>query len=115
MATPDIGFDPARFREMVQQEGPRLARLLHYLGVPRADLDDALQDVLLVAHRRWAELERGTPLGPWLRRVALNVARNRKRGTRRSPVRVSHDGDVDAVATDDPEVAENIVAVAMLA
>lgn len=103
MAALETEVNLARFRHMVESEGPRLARLLLYLGVRAADLDDALQDTFLVAYRRWRELEQHGALGPWLRRVALNVARNHKRASRRSRVEMTADGELDAVDFDNPE------------
>lgn len=75
---------PQPLSALARAHAPRLARLLRHLGVPSADLEDAVQDVFLVAHRRMdAEV-----LEPeaWLRGVALNVARNRRRAARRSPL-----------------------------
>lgn len=74
------------FRAVVESHGSHVARTLRYLGVPAADLDDAVQEVFMVAHRRWHELADRDDLGAWLRRVALNVARNARRARLRSPL-----------------------------
>lgn len=73
--------------ELARAHAPALARLLRYLGIPTSDVEDALQDVFLIAHRRLSEtpLLAERPEG-WLRGVALNVARNRRRSGRRSPL-----------------------------
>lgn len=73
---------------LAQEHTPRLARLLRYLGVPVSDIEDALQDVYLTAHRKLNEGTRDVrEPGAWLRGVAINVARNRSRSRRRHPVR----------------------------
>lgn len=72
-------------RELARAHASRLARLLRHLGVPSADLEDAVQDVFLIAHRKMGTAEVLEPEA-WLRGVALNVARNRTRALRRSPV-----------------------------
>ncbi len=73
---------------LAQEHTVRLARLLRYLGVPASDIEDALQDVYLIAYRRLAD-EPGVVREPgaWLRGVAINVARNRSRSRKRNPVR----------------------------
>lgn len=75
-----------RFRALVEEHGPGLARTLRYLGVADAELDDAVQEVFVVAHRRWSDLSHDESIGGWLRGVAVNVARGRKRAARRSPI-----------------------------
>lgn len=49
-------------------------RSLRRLGVPQAALDDALQDVFLVVHRRLAEFEQRSTLKTWLFGICLRVA-----------------------------------------
>ncbi len=46
-----------RFRQLVVDHGPALARTLRYSGVSPEDLDDAVQEVFVIAHRRWADLD----------------------------------------------------------
>jgi len=66
---------------------PALGRFLRNLGVAPSDVEDALQDVFIVAHRRLNETpEAADAMGPWLRGVAVNVARNRARSSYRSRV-----------------------------
>lgn len=91
----------ARFRQIVEDHGSTIARTLRYLGVPSSELDDAVQEVFVVAHRRWSELNHDRSMGGWLRRVAVNVARNRRRSIRRSPTTTL------ASETADPRAAED--------
>jgi RNA polymerase sigma-70 factor, ECF subfamily len=58
-------------------------RSLRRLGVPLSALDDAAQEVFLVALRRHAEFEGRSAIKTWLFGIAWNIAR----GIARSPVR----------------------------
>lgn len=60
-------------------------RSLRNLGVARLDLEDAVQDVWLAAHRQLGTFEgRSTPR-TWLFGITLNTARNYRRRARRHP------------------------------
>jgi RNA polymerase sigma-70 factor, ECF subfamily len=54
-------------------------RSLHHLGVPPQLLDDAVQDVWLVVHRRLADFDGRSKVGTWLFGISINVARTRRR------------------------------------
>lgn len=58
-------------------------RVLGHLGVPAPALDDAVQEVWLVVHQRLPSFEGRSALKTWLFGVALNVARNQRRGDER--------------------------------
>jgi len=60
-------------------------RSLRRLGVPEAALDDAAQEVFLVAFRREAEFEGRSSVRTWLFGIAWNRARELLRGSRRRP------------------------------
>ena len=45
------------FRALYEQHCAFTWRTLRYLGVPEAQLDDALQELWLVVHRRYADFE----------------------------------------------------------
>lgn len=82
---------------LAREHAPALARLLRYLGVPSRDVEDAVQDIFLAAHRRLAEAPTlADRPDAWLRGIAVNVARNRRRANRRSPI---------AYVEEPPEVA----------
>lgn len=57
-------------------------RTLRRLGVAAAHLDDAAQDVFVVAHRRLGEFD-GRSLRGWLYGIALRVASDYRRGAAR--------------------------------
>jgi RNA polymerase sigma-70 factor (ECF subfamily) len=61
-------------------------RGLRRLGVPDSLLEDAVQDVFLVAHRRLADFEGRSSLKTWLYGIVLRVAKDH----RRSEVRHAH-------------------------
>ena len=54
-------------------------RTLRRLGVQHAQLDDAVQDVFLVVHRRLPEFD-GRSLRGWLYAIAVRVASDHRRG-----------------------------------
>lgn len=72
-------------------------RSLRRLGVQDAGLDDAVQDVFLVVHRRLPEFEARSEVKTWLFGIVLRVARTCRRTVRRkSPEAASAGGAEDA-------------------
>src|SRR5215470_9688041 len=47
---------------------------LRRLGVAEADVEDAVHDVFVVAHRRYGTYDPSRPLRPWLLGIAFRVA-----------------------------------------
>lgn len=75
--------------ELYQEHGPYLRRLLGRIGVDTADLDDALQDVFVVAHRKLGGFDGRSRVRTWLTGIALRVAsQNRRRAVARRLGRV---------------------------
>lgn len=70
------------FDAVYEREFDYVWRSCGRLGVPEADLADAVHDVFLVLHRRWADVDQTRPLRPWLfgiaRRVAAGIGRKRR-------------------------------------
>ena len=62
---------------------PFVWRSLRYLGVPPPQLDDAAQDVFLVAYRRLEEFERRSSIKTWLFGIAHFVMLTTRRRDRR--------------------------------
>jgi len=91
---PDAGGSPpARvdreraFRAMYEEHAAFVWRNLRRLGVAEADVEDKLQEVFVVAHRRWSEfVDRGHGPRAWLFQIALRVASDARRHRRRHPV-----------------------------
>ena len=72
-------------------------RVLRHLGVATADLEDVLQEVFVVVHRRIAQYREQDKIRAWLYAIALRVAKDyRRRAHRRReqltdvPPEVSH-------------------------
>ena len=75
--------------ELFRAWAPSVARILARLGVPRADLDDAVQEVFLTAHRRGGYVDGAAKPQTWLYEIALRTASNARRRTRRKPTQHS--------------------------
>lgn len=59
-------------------------------------MDDAVQDVFLVVHRRLPEFEARSQLKTWLFGIALRVSREHRRAARRNLERMADPGVVEA-------------------
>ncbi len=66
--------------------------LIGRLGVPPASIEDVIQEVFLVLHRRRHEFRHESSLRTWLHGIAINLARRERMRSRRSPPR-EHDGE----------------------
>lgn len=75
-----------RVRSMVDDHFARIWALLRRLGVPGEALDDAAQQVFIVAARRAEEIERGRER-QYLQGVALKVASDHRRSAARRDAR----------------------------
>ena len=77
---------PTTLRALWDAHAPYVLRSLRYLGVREADLDDALQETFVIAHRKLGDLRsEGTPR-PWLHAIAVNVARHARRARSAVPL-----------------------------
>jgi RNA polymerase sigma-70 factor (ECF subfamily) len=75
------------FRAVYEAHSAFVWRNLRRLGVADADCEDKLQEVFVVAHRRWAEfIDLGHGPRAWLFQIALRVASDARRHRRRHPV-----------------------------
>lgn len=68
---------------------PMVWRSLRRLGVPEAALDDAVQDVFLVVHRRWNDFKNQSTRRTWIYGITLRVASEHGRRARREHQRLS--------------------------
>ena len=66
-----------------QKEFDYLCRTLRRLGVPPSEIEDLAQEVFLVLHRAWVELDRTRPLRPYLFGIAFRIASAHARRRRR--------------------------------
>ncbi|HXX30480.1 MAG TPA: sigma-70 family RNA polymerase sigma factor [Myxococcaceae bacterium] len=70
------------FAEAYDAEFEAVWLYLRRLGVPEADVEDAVHDVFVVAHRRYATYDPSRPLRPWLLGIAFRVAAQWRRQRR---------------------------------
>jgi RNA polymerase sigma-70 factor (ECF subfamily) len=84
---------PIPFERLYDAHFDRVWRQLRRLGVPRTLLDDAVQDVFLVAHRRISEFEGRSSHRTWLAGIAVRVAKDYRRRRERK-------GDLDDLNED---------------
>jgi RNA polymerase sigma-70 factor (ECF subfamily) len=63
---------------------PYVWRSVQRLGVPASQVDDAVQEVFIVVHRRLGEFEARSPIKTWLYAIALRVARAHRAKNRRA-------------------------------
>ncbi|WP_438010686.1 sigma-70 family RNA polymerase sigma factor [Sorangium sp. So ce321] len=74
---------PPCFEALYDEHFAFVWRSLRRLGVIDAALDDAVQDVFLVVHRRLAEFEGRSSMKTWLFGIVLRVARTHRRAALR--------------------------------
>lgn len=83
-----------------------VAGFLMRLGAPRNEVEDLVQEVFLVAHRRGGFTPGAAKPTTWLAEIALRVWSNRRRTVRRHPVDPSGDMGTEASSEGaDPERA----------
>jgi RNA polymerase sigma-70 factor (ECF subfamily) len=80
-------------------------RVLRTFGVPEAQVEDAVQDVFIVVHRRLHEWQGKAAISTWLFAIARRVASNHRRRTRRTEPLVE-DASNGAVRGALPQAAE---------
>jgi len=83
-ATPAIETDARQapaFGAVYGQYFRAMWRTLRRLGVAKAQLDDAAQDVFVVVHRKLSDFD-GRSLRGWLYAIAVRVASDYRRGAR---------------------------------
>lgn len=73
----------ASFEALYRHHAAFTWRALRHLGVGAHALDDAMQELWVIVHRRLADFEARSRLETWLFGIALNVARNQLRAERR--------------------------------
>ena len=72
-----------RFSELYEQHFEFVWRSTRYLGEPEASMDDAVQDVFLVAYRRFQDFEARSSPRTWLFAITLRVVSDHRRSRRR--------------------------------
>ena len=65
------------------EHAPFVYRVLHRLGADPNATDDLVQEVFVIAMRRWARYDPRAPVRPWLYGIARRVASHHRRSQRR--------------------------------
>jgi RNA polymerase sigma-70 factor (ECF subfamily) len=74
-------------------------RIARALGVPEATIEDAVQDVFVVVHRKLSDYEPRAAITTWLFAITRRVAQaHRRRGGRTEPLEVEPAGGADTFA-----------------
>jgi len=69
--------------ELYRQHARAIVRWAEHLGGPGIDGDEVVQDVFLVANRRWAEFRGDAQPRTWLFRITAGIVANQRRSLRR--------------------------------
>jgi RNA polymerase sigma-70 factor (ECF subfamily) len=80
---------PLSFEAVYKAHFPFVWRCASALGVPEANLDDAVQEVFVVVHRKLGSFEPESALKSWLFGITRRVAKDYRRSLRRRGIRVS--------------------------
>jgi RNA polymerase sigma-70 factor (ECF subfamily) len=75
--------EPLSFEAVYEAQFDFVWRNVRRLGVPDAQVDDAVQEVFLVVHRRLHEFEARSSVKTWIFGIALRVASAERRSIRR--------------------------------
>jgi RNA polymerase sigma-70 factor (ECF subfamily) len=83
LPAPGTGESARELEALYQQHFAFVWRTLRALGVQPASLDDAVQEVFLVVHRRGKDFEGRSAVKTWLFGIAFRVAANFRRNVQR--------------------------------
>lgn len=90
-AWPEVGPEPTQARaltlaEVYEAHFDFVWRSARRLGVASLHVDDVVQEVFLVVHRRLADFEGRSSLKTWLFAITRRLVRDHRRSARRKPV-----------------------------
>lgn len=90
-------------RQVFDEHGRYVFRVLRYLGVREADLPDLCQEVFIIVHRKLDGFEGRSSIRTWLYRICQRAASDyrRKAHVRREVAMVGSPEEFDAPETDD--------------
>jgi RNA polymerase sigma-70 factor, ECF subfamily len=88
------GADAPSFAEVYEQCFGLAWRNIRRLGVPDAEVDDAVQEVFMIVHRRLGEFQGRAALRTWVCAIVTRVASDHRRTLRRKSPHAG--GSVDA-------------------
>lgn len=100
--TADAALAPVpTFAEIYEESFDFVWRSARRLGVDQTQVDDVVQEVFLVVHRRLAEFEGRSALKTWLFGITRRVVGGYRRSARRKPTESL--GERELPASDNPE------------
>jgi RNA polymerase sigma-70 factor, ECF subfamily len=67
------------FEGLYREHYPFVWKSVRRLGIPDAEVDDVVQDVFVVVHRRLGDFERRSSVRTWLFGIAYRVVRDKRR------------------------------------
>jgi RNA polymerase sigma-70 factor (ECF subfamily) len=82
-SAPELDSIAERFSQLYEDHFAFVWRSARYLGEPEASLDDAVQDVFLVAYRRFQDFEARSTPRTWLFAITMRVVSDHRRSRRR--------------------------------
>jgi RNA polymerase sigma-70 factor (ECF subfamily) len=82
---PDAGARPIDAETLYRTHAPFVASFLRHMGARESDLDDLLQDVFVIAHRKGGYQPGPAAPRTWLASLAFRVIRARRRARARRP------------------------------
>jgi RNA polymerase sigma-70 factor, ECF subfamily len=101
---PAVGCGRAVFADVYREHLGFVWRSARGLGVWPAAIDDVVQEIFVVVHRRLPEFEGRSSLRTWLSGIVLNVVRHHRRTVRRkSPHELSREEALDPDAQRSPD------------
>ena len=103
-ASADVREALPSFEALYEEHFDFVWRSLRRLGIPAVHIDDAVQDVFLVVHRRLGEFEGRSTVKTWLFGIALRVASVHRRAAARRPTEPLTEEPADAA----PAAAETL-------
>ena len=92
----DVRETAPTFEALYEEHFDFVWRSLRRLGIPALTIDDAVQDVFLVVHRRLGEFEGRSSVKTWLFGIALRVASVHRRSAARRPTEPLTEEPADA-------------------
>lgn len=98
-----VPCEPLSFDAVYDQCFDLVFRNIRRLGVPEAQVDDAVQEVFLVVHRRLGDFEGRSSLKTWVFAIVARVAKDCRRTVRRKSPPGAVDADTVPDEHADPE------------
>ena len=77
-SAPALRREELRFEDIYEAHADYIWRVVQRLGVPQANLEDAVQDVFVVAYRKLGEFEGRSSVKTWLTGIAFRVVRDHR-------------------------------------